>query len=480
MEGENIFILFLEVYFLFVSCILLLGSSLYATLPPMSSLLLHGALLVSGGVESREDVLVEDGIVKEIAKYIEEYDEEMDLTGKVLLPGLIDCHVHFREPGLEHKATMATESASAIAGGVTTVCEMPNTIPPTVTVSALADKVRRADALEETRNKIQETNVDMRFFFGITQNIHLATLIELFESSADESRRLRARIAGVKIYLDHSTGDQKIEDALLDDVFAMCAKHHITLVAHCEDPEENAKAAAQNTRTNIAAHSLIRPATSEVIAIEKAIALAKKHGTHFHVAHLSTEGGVDLVRKAKAEGLHITCEVAPHHLFLTTDDYERLGTLAKMNPPLRSHKHRLALWAGIADKTVDCISTDHAPHTLEEKNNAEPLKAPSGVPGVETMLPLLLSVALGHWPHPTEKISCPTLTFRDIVRLCFENPNRIFHLGKHDIEKGQRADIVIIDPNVEWTIEGKNLHSKCGWTSFEGWKVKGKVVRVIR
>jgi dihydroorotase len=456
----------------------------------MPALLLHGGTLVSGDDERRDDVLLEDGTVRDIAKYIEESDETVDVSGKLLLPGLIDCHVHFREPGLEHKATMQSESAAALAGGVTTVCEMPNTVPPTVTVAALADKVRRAADIK---------NFDMRFFFGITEEAHLATLRELLDSTSEEAKRLKSRIAGVKIYFDHSTGDQKVAAELLDDIFKTCAEHDIVLVAHCEDPEENAKAAMQNARTAVAVHSLLRPATSEVIAIEKAITLARTHGTRFHVAHLSTEGGVDLVRKAKAEGLKVTCEVAPHHLIFTTDDYEKLGTLIKVNPPIRSAKHRFALWQGIIDKVVDCIATDHAPHTLAEKQNPEPLKAPSGIPSVELMLPLLLSIAQGHWPNPMEpNATCPPFTVKDIVRLCFDNPNRIFRLGKHDIvpapkngrpeknknESGHfwprdKTDIVIVDPHATWTIDAKKLHSKCGWSPYDGWTLKGKVERVL-
>lgn len=438
----------------------------------MTRILLHGGTVLSDGIESKDDVLVENGKILAIDRYIEDSDETIDVTGQLLTPGFIDCHVHFREPGLEEKETMQTGAAAAVAGGVTTVCEMPNTIPPTVTASALADKIRRAADIRYC---------DFRFFFGITQDIHLATLLELMDATDEESVRLRQRIAGVKIYLDHSTGDQKIADALLDDVFAACAAHDLTLVAHCEDPATNAQAAAQNTRTNIAAHSLIRPAQSEVIAIERALELAQDHNTKLHIAHLSTEGGIAAVRDAKLEGIRVTCEVTPHHLFLTTDDYERLGTLGKMNPPLRSQKHRFALWQGIADGIVDCISTDHAPHTLAEKQTGEPLKAPSGVPGVETMIPLLLSVVAKHWPNPAEStMSCPQLHMEDIIRLCFENPNRIFKLGKQSIAKGHTADIVIINPELEWTIDAKKLHSKCGWSPFDGWKVVGKVERVIQ
>lgn len=446
----------------------------------MSRILLHGGTLISDNVESKDDVLIEDGKVLEIDRYIEDSDETIDVTGKILAPGFIDCHVHFREPGLEHKATMKTESAAALAGGVTTVCEMPNTIPPTNTVAALEDKVRRADALRSEIGDRRSGSVDIRFFFGITAETHVATLTELFNSTSTEAVRLRSRIAGVKIYLDHSTGNQKIADQLLDQVFATCAAHDITLVAHCEDPTTNEQAAAQNTRTNIAAHSLVRPAQSEVIAIERAIELAREHDTHLHIAHLSTEGGIAAVRDAKLEGISVTCEVAPHHLFLTTDDYERLGTLGKMNPPLRSQKHRFALWQGIIDGIVDCVATDHAPHTLEEKQAGEPLQAPSGVPGVETMIPLLLSVVAKHWPNPAEQNAhCPQLSYKDIVRLCFENPNRIFKLGKQSIAKGHTADIVVINPKEEWTIDAAKLHSKCGWSPFDGWRVLGKVEKVL-
>lgn len=387
----------------------------------------------------------------------------------ITLPGLIDCHVHFREPGLEHKATMATEAQAALAGGVTTVCEMPNTVPPTVTAAALADKIRRAEGLP----------IDIRFFFGITEAMHLAALEQLAESSAEELIRLRRRCAGVKLYLDHSTGDQKVADELLDSIFAACAAHEIVIVAHCEDPATNAAALAANPGPDVSAHSLRRPPEAEAIAIDRALGLLRAHGGHLHVAHLSTAQGLDRVRKAKAEGLNVTCEVSPHHLFLTADDYATLGTLGKVNPPIRSAEHRDALWAGIADGTVDCVATDHAPHTLEEKRAAEPLNAPSGLPGVETMLPLLLSAASGHWPHPT---SLPPTTYHlqptDIVRLCFTNPNRIFALGKKTPEDG--GDALTIDTDAEWAIRGAALHSKCGWTPFEGWTVRGKIVGAKR
>lgn len=373
------------------------------------------------------------------------------MSNLITFPGLIDCHVHFREPGFEHKSTMATEAKAARAGGVTTVCEMPNTNPPTTSIPALQDKVDRAAKI---------TDCDIRFYFGSTEHEHLEQLKELWTNP--EHAELKKRCSGLKLYFDHSTGNQKADTDVLEAAFALCSELDIQIIAHCEDPAMNETAAKEHTGSDIALHSLQRPITSEVQAIEHAIGLAREYGTRFHVAHLSIAGGLNLVRAAKNDGLPITCEVAPHHLFLTTDDYERLGTLGKMNPPLRSKEEAAELWAGVADGSVDCIATDHAPHTLEEKQTGEPLRAPSGVPGVETMLPLLLTAA-----HQG------MITYDRITELCFENPNRIFRLGK-SAEETQ----VIVDPEQEWTITADQLHSKCGWTPYEGTKVFGKVVEV--
>ena len=382
----------------------------------------------------------------------------------ITLPGLIDCHVHFREPGLTHKADMASEAHAAVAGGVTTVCEMPNTIPSTVSVEALADKVRRAAKIK---------NCDIRFFMGATEKRHLMALRDIWRGSSPILQQLKKRCCGLKVYFDHSTGNQGADQETITEAFRLCGELRIPLVAHCEDAEMNAKASSGEPRlsaADVSLHSKMRPPESEVAAIKRALGLARKYRTQFHVAHLSTAGGLQLVREAKKEELPVTCEVAPHHLFLTVEDYATLGTLGKMNPPLRSKEDQAALWEGIADGTVDCIATDHAPHTLEEKKCTDPLKAPSGVPGVETMLLLLLTVAVGGWPHPEEKFSAFRFQISDVVRLCFENPNRIFSLGKRKDEYQIKVDL-----EKEWIVKGKNLHSKCGWTPYEGWRVVGEI-----
>ncbi|OGJ56034.1 hypothetical protein A2635_05000 [Candidatus Peribacteria bacterium RIFCSPHIGHO2_01_FULL_51_9] len=391
----------------------------------------------------------------------------------LMLPGLIDCHVHFREPGFPQKGTMVSEAEAALAGGITTVCEMPNTNPPTTTVEALQDKVKRAA-------KVQ--SCDIRFFFGVTEQAHLREFERLL---TDASLRIyRERCPGVKLYFDHSTGNQRVNEEVTEDVFRVCAEQSVPLVAHCEDTTVNAKAREkvqqEFSHPPVSFHSLMRPSESETTAITHAISLARKHGTHLHIAHISTERGLTIVHEAKKEGLPITCEVAPHHLFLTTDDYEVLGTLAKMNPPLRSVEDRDALWRGITDGTIDCIATDHAPHTLEEKQCDNPLDAPNGVLGVETLLPLLFTVASGQWPHHSSQRPAASRGFsvEGVTRLCFENPNRIFRLGRKSIEEEAKENPVFVDPNEEWVIRGGNLHSKCKWTPYEGWKVKGRVKSV--
>lgn len=416
----------------------------------MASLLLTGGIIVHSTGEQYADVLIEDGTVKKIGSQLSSDNcPSLEIKGQMLFPGLIDCHVHFREPGLTHKGNMRSESEAARAGGVTTVCEMPNTVPPTVTVAALADKVDRSRAIKAC---------DIRFFMGATEKNHLLALRDIWRGESAGFHKLKERCCGLKLYFDHSTGDQGAAREVLEEAFRLCGVLNIPIVCHCEDPEID-----RNT---------LRPPESEITAVALALDLARGHETHVHIAHLSTRKGVDLVREAKKEGVSATCEVAPHHLFLTTEDEMSLGTLGKVNPPLRSQGDRDALWEGIADGTVDCIASDHAPHTLEEKRQTDPLAVPSGIPGVETMFPLLLTVATGAWPHPR---SVPPvtyhLTFPDIVRLCFENPNRIFGLGKRGITEGAPADLVLVDPKQSWEIRAEHLHSKCDWTPYEGWTV---------
>ncbi len=433
----------------------------------MSAILIRGGTVVTARGGERIDLLVRDGMIAKGAVQ-DAKAKVIDASDHLVLPGLIDCHVHFREPGFETKGTMESEAGSARAGGITTVCDMPNTNPPTTSIAALEDKVKRA-----TKAK----NCDIRFFFGAMEREHLKQLEQLW--TADVHRLLKGRCAGLKVYLDHSTGNQGAGKDVVEEAFQLCAALRIPLVVHCEDAKTNEEARENVMEKGINAHSLMRPPESEERAVASVIALARKHGALVHATHLSTAQGLALIRQAKKDGIAVTCDVAPHHLFLSVDDYAALGARAKMNPPLRTREHQEALWGAIADGTVDCIATDHAPHTREEKDIADPLKAPSGVPGVETLLPLLLTVAAGEWPHPTSSSPVPHLRYEDIVRLCFTNPNKIFSLRREDITEGARTPLVIVDPKGTWTITAKTLHAKCGWTPYEGWRMTGGVREVL-
>jgi len=451
----------------------------------MSSLLITNGMLVSDMGEKKTDVLLEDGMVSTIAPDLHvSCNETIDADGLLLFPGLIDCHVHFREPGYEEAEDMESGAEGAQSGGVTCACDMPNTKPPTSTRAALEDKRHRA---------MRVKNFDLRFFFNVSKTEDLRELEKIDPKE----------IAGVKLYFDHSTGNLGADAEAIEGAFKLCGERNIPVVVHAEDAAVNAAARKSTTRTDIAAHSLMRPPESEMEATGEAITLAKKHGATLHIAHVSTRGALNLIRDAKADRLPVTCEVTPHHLFLTVDDYDHLGALGKMNPPLRTRDHVEALWEGIGDRTVDVISTDHAPHTMEAKQvssrvalspasagrgayrGTSPLDAPSGVPGVETMLPLLLSCMEGGPEDAKGEIrpigSAPETDIQpqDILRLCFTMPNRIFHLGKAGIAVGKPADLIMVNPGQTWKIHGKDLRSKCGWTPYEGWEVRGKVVRVF-
>ncbi|KAG5508931.1 hypothetical protein GH5_06146 [Leishmania sp. Ghana 2012 LV757] len=391
----------------------------------------------------------------------------------VQLPPLIDCHVHFREPGLEQKADIASESTAAYYGGIAAACDMPNTSPPTQSIAALADKVARAKATAHS-------DFQLFFFLGATAEAHLQELEELWTNPVHAE--LKAHCCGLKLYLDNSTGNMKSSHAIVEKSFEVCGRLQIVLVAHCEQSQINDAAAAQHPYDGPASHSLRRPAESEAASVQEAISLARHYRTPLHLAHISTAQSLDFVREARDADptLQLTCEVTPHHLFLTTSDYSCCGARVKVNPPVRPPKHHEALWAGLLDGTVDCVGTDHAPHTLAEKDHCDAAaQPPSGMPAIEVVVPLLLTVAAGQWPHPTAPKPATlaaaeqqgrALTLEDVVRVLHTNPNRIFKL--HQSDAPHRS----FDLACEWTVRGEEMHSKCKWSPYEGWRLRGRAV----
>ncbi len=341
-------------------------------------------------------------------------DEVLDGTGKFLLPGAIDAHVHFRDPGSPEKEDWASGSAAALAGGVTMVLDMPNTNPATTTVEALEAKRAAAAA---------KSQVHFGLFFGATRD------------NLDEMRRVE-NICGIKIYMGSSTGNLLLDDPIVwEEVFKIAKEKDVPVVVHAE------------TEAMIQAGK--RDCECARVATEAAIALREKVGNRLHIAHVSCKAELELIRAHKCPEL--TCEVTPHHLLFTAADVK--DAFLKMNPPLRSQADQDALWEGMRDGTIDCIATDHAPHTKEEKQLSF-AEAPAGVPGVEFMLPLMLNA-----------VSEGKLTLEKLVALTSENPARIF--GLHVMGWS------LVDMNLEKIIQISDIRSKCGWSPYLGRTIKG-------
>ena len=404
-------------------------------------MLFRDATLADG---RRADVRVEDDRITAVESQLSAGEETVvDAAGKLLFPGAVDVHVHFRQPGFDHKETWATGSRSAAAGGVTTVVDQPNTDPPTVSGEAVDEKAALA----------RESLVDHGINGGVTPDWDPDSLFE------------RPLFALGEVFLADSTGEMGIGESLFRTACERAAEADVVVTVHAEDADRfdesvlphstDASGEAASSATDRAdpdAWSAYRTAEAEVKAVERACAIADETGADLHVAHTSTPGGV---RTAAAAGA--TSEVTPHHLLLSRDDLDDLGTFGRMNPPLRDESRRQTLFELLVDGTVDVVATDHAPHTREEKD-ATVWDAPSGVPGVETMLPLLLAQA-----HE-DRIGYERV--RDVTA---RNPARIFDLPrKGRVAPGYDADLVLVDPDATTEIRGESLHSKCGWTPFEG------------
>ena len=391
-----------------------------------------------------------DGKIFEISKKTFSAEKEIDCSGKIILPGLIDGHVHFRIPGGEQKEDWKTGSMAALHGGVTTVIDMPNTNPPLNSIQALKEKkaIVEKDAL-----------VNYFFHFGAT-NSNLEELKELND----------AKIASIKVFMGSSTGNMLVENPIIQrKIFEIAKKKDLAVSVHAEDEKiikENIEKFENENSPSI--HSKIRSNLAEKIAVANALKIQKEAGNKLHLLHISTREAIALIKKAKLNDKKISCEATPHHLFLTKNAMDKMGNFAKMNPPLREKKDVVALWNGIKNGTISTIGTDHAPHRREEKEKNY-WEAPSGVPGIETMLPLLLNAV-------NEK----KLKLEKVVELCCENPAKIFSIkNKGFIEQGFDGDLAVVDLKKENIINGKDLFTKCKWSPFEGWKLKGVVEKTV-
>ena len=384
------------------------------------------------------DVRTRSGTIVAVADAVDPdpTDRVVDADRRLLLPGAIDAHVHFREPGDAHKESWATGSRSAAAGGVTTVVDQPNTTPPTITGGAFDRKAELAAA----------STVDYGINGGVTGDWAPDSLFD------------RPAVALGEVFLADSTGGMGIDTDRFAAAVERAADAGVVVTVHAEDAtrfDETARdrdAGGTGRDADAARWSEYRPAAAEVAAVEDAVDIGAAAGATVHIAHTSTPGGVDAAVDAGA-----TCEATPHHLLLSRDDATELGTYGRMNPPLRSETRREALWDRLRDGTIDIVATDHAPHTAAEKETRL-WDAPSGVPGVETMLPLLL-----------ERARRGAISYERVRDVTAANVAAVFDLPrKGRIAEGNDADLVLIDPERSREIRGADLHSKCGWTPFEG------------
>ena len=393
-------------------------------------MLIRNATLADG---RQRDVRVRGESIAEVGRDLSTRDERtIDVSGKRLFPGMIDAHVHFRQPGYSHKETWETGSRAAAAGGVTTVVDQPNTDPPTIDATEFDLKAEFATS----------SIVDWGLNGGVTADWDPESLF---------SRRL---FALGEVFLADSTGDMGIETELFEEALAAATDHGVTVTVHAEDADYfNDDATA---REDADAWSAFRTAEAEREAVERACETAQRVGARIHIAHTSTPEGIDIAADAG-----MTTEVTPHHLLLSRRDLSELGTNGRMNPPLRRERRRREVYERVVDGTVDVIATDHAPHTPAEKD-ASIWDAPSGVPGVETALPLLLAEAR----NPDT-----ALTYERVRDLTATNPAAVFGVPqKGAIEPGRDADLVLVDTTETTEIRADERHTDCGWTPFEGFE----------
>lgn len=408
----------------------------------MNSYLIKNATIVNEGSSFVGDVLIENGVIKKVDSSITTNSMTViDASGKYLIPGLIDDQVHFREPGLTHKATIGSESRAAVAGGITTFIEMPNTVPQATNQQLLQDKFNIAE---------KTSYANYSFMFGGTND----NLEELLKTDPKT-------VAGIKLFLGSSTGNMLVDNLeVLEKIFSSTK---LIISVHCEDEETIKKNIADHVaqygeQIPIELHPVIRSEEACYLSSSRAIALAKKTGARLHVFHLSTAKETTLFRNdIPLEEKQITSEVCVHHLWFSDQDYEEKGTHIKWNPAVKTAADREGLWTALLDDRLDIIATDHAPHTLEEKSNSY-LKAPSGGPLVQHALLALL-----------EKVSEKVLSIEKLVEKACHNPAIIFQIENRGfIKEGYFADLVLIDPKAPQTVCKENILYKCGWSPFEG------------
>jgi dihydroorotase len=415
----------------------------------MLDLLIKDGTLVTSKGRFRADLGIQDGKVVAIGTGLGQADQEINAASLHVLPGLVDVHVHFREPGMEYKEDFTSGSMAAAAGGVTTVFDMPNTLPPTSTGRALGQKRERA---------LGRSHVD----FGL-YGVILPDNEEELGGLASEGAM------GFKLFMGETTGkNPPPDDGVIFAAFRRAAELGLVVGVHAEnDPVlQRLKSELKEAgRTDPRAHLDSRPAFVEAEAVSRAVTLAEAAGNRLHVHHVSTRQGIEQVIEAKRRGVPVSCEVLISHLLLDETAYERYGNLIQLNPPIRPREHVERLWAALTEGHVDCVATDHAPHSLEEQSSCNVWESVGGFIGVETLLPLLLDC-----------VSKGRMSLERAVQASSENPARLYGLypRKGSLEIGADADFVLVDMNSSYRLSSEDLHSKHPVTPYHGWLVRGR------
>ena len=421
----------------------------------MNRILIKNAKIVNEGAIFEGDVLIENEFIVEIADFISAKSSDckiIDAEGNFLIPGVIDDQVHFREPGLTHKGDIESESRAAVAGGITSFIEQPNTIPNALTQEILEEKYQIAE---------NNSFANYSFMMGASND----NLAEVLKTNPKN-------VAGIKIFLGSSTGNMLVDnEEVLERIFSSTP---LLIAVHCEDEmtiKNNLEKFKEEYGEDIPvqAHHLIRSEEACYLSSSKAIALAKKTGARLHIFHLSTAKEMDLfTNKIPLEEKKITAEVCIHHLWFTNADYDTKGNFIKWNPAVKTENDRNALWEALLDDRIDVIATDHAPHTLEEKQQSY-LKAPSGGPLVQHAVVAMFEAYL------QGKISV-----EKIVQKMAHNPAILFKIEKRGFLKvGYYADLAIVNSGLPWTVKKDNIFAKCGWSPFEDFTFRSRITHTF-
>ncbi|HUH29082.1 dihydroorotase [Gelidibacter sp.] len=421
----------------------------------VKTVLIKNAKIVNEGRIFEGDILIEGEFIKEVADSISAKTSDVmvvDVEGSYVFPGVIDDQVHFREPGLTHKATIASESKAAVAGGITSFIEMPNTSPQTTTIEKLEEKFEIA---------AHTSYANYSFMFGGT-NTNLDEILKVDSKN----------VAGLKLFLGSSTGDMLVDNTeVLEKIFKST---DLLISVHCEDEatiKHNLAEHIQKYGNDIPmeCHPIIRSEEACYISSSKAIQLAKKTGARLHVFHVSTAKETKLLtNKVPLKDKKITAEVCIHHLWFSDEDYKKKGTLIKWNPAVKTADDREELWKALLDDRIDVIATDHAPHTLKEKQNVY-TEAPSGGPLVQHALVAMIEA------YHKDKISLEKIA----EKMC-HNPAILFQIEKRGyIKPGYYADLAIVDINSPWTVNKDNILYKCGWSPFENVSFKSRITHTF-